>query len=170
MLLTPPVLLAGLALAAPQANALERPPWPRPAPAIERAQDCHGLVAGHYDEARNTIVICTADRFVIAHEAGHAFDVLHLDDGERNRFAGLLGREGDPWRQLNSTPDRRLPDGTEVVSASRESLSEWFADAYAACRLRFGRGPGERWESSTGYAPSERKHRRVCALLRRAAD
>jgi hypothetical protein len=131
------------------AAAAERPPWPRPAPAIERAADCPGPSAGYYDEQRNAIVTCTADRFVITHEAGHAFDALHLDDGERNRFATLLDREGDPWRELNETPDERVPDGTEVVSASRESLSEWFADAYATCRLRLERGPGERWESST---------------------
>ena len=156
-----------LTLAAPAVAAgYARPAWPSPAPAVERSKDCIGHATGHYDEGRNALVFCgVRDDFVLAHEAGHAFDHLHLDAGERNRFASLMGRAGEPWRRYE-TAAATLADGTAVMHSDRNSLHEWFADAYAACRLRLD--PERHWTSSTDYQPGRRKHRRVCGFIARA--
>jgi hypothetical protein len=92
-------------------------------------------------------------RFSREHELGHIFDAEYMDAGERQRFETLVGLSG-PWIQ-----------GTGMEGT--KSPAEWFADAYAACRLHLT--PGSNWTLAYGYDPSKREHRAVCGFMARAA-
>jgi hypothetical protein len=89
-------------------------------------------------------------RFARWHEFGHVFDAKVLSDGDRNWLAPLLV-PGRSWYEGYSSP------------------MEFFADAYSACAL--GLSPkGPTWVNSYGYAPHPKRHRRICAAMRRIGD
>jgi hypothetical protein len=148
-----------LAVAAPaRASHVARPPAPSPMPVIVHAPCPEDPEAGgcYYPPTNPTYqhrLYFAGDRFAFQHELGHAFDAVEIDAGERARFARLAGRAGAPWA-ASSAQDR-------------EGLAETFADAYALCRLGYsGRA---RWQTSTSYTATPRRHRRVCAFIAHAA-
>lgn len=154
-------LLLALAIAlssatSAQARPLDRPPLPSPMPLIV-AGTCPADpdAGGCYYSATHTLYHRGGNRFALAHELGHAFDTVELDERERTRFAGLMGQGG----------------ATQWLSTSehaRDSLSEIFADAYATCRL--GMTATGRWTTSTTYSPSPEQQRRVCRFITAAVD
>jgi hypothetical protein len=153
------VTVLALAVAAPaQAWHVARPPAPSPMPVVVHAPCPDDPDAGgcYYPPAHPRFqhrIYFTGDRFTFQHELGHAFDAVEMDAGERARFARLVSRVRVPWA-ASSTHDR-------------EGLAETFADAYALCRLGYtGR---TRWETSTSYTPTPRRHGRVCELIAQAA-
>jgi hypothetical protein len=87
-------------------------------------------------------------RPVLLHELGHVFDDA-MPAWARERFAALTHRR-DPWEGPVNPP------------------SEWFAEAYALC----ARHPviRERYYAAYGYAPTPRRHRRICNLISRAGS
>lgn len=93
--------------------------------------------------------------FIREHEIGHVFDVQYLDDGERSKLTRDMGLGAAPWYHAT---------GLDCVGAA--CPSEWFADAYASCRLRLD--PRREWTTSYDYQPSERRNRIVCGTIRRA--
>jgi hypothetical protein len=154
------VALLVLAVESPaQASRVARPPAPSPMPAIVNAACPDDPDAGgcYYPPTHPTfqhrLYVASADSFTFQHELGHAFDAVEIDNTERARFARLVGRVGAPW-EASSAQDR-------------DGLGETFADAYAACRTNLN--PNKEWETSTGYTPSARRHRRVCRFLRYTA-
>lgn len=93
--------------------------------------------------------------FILEHELGHIFDVQYLDDGERHALVRALGLTAGPW------------DRGSGLDGGNTSPIEWFADAYAACRLRLD--PRHKWETAYDYQPSAKRHRKVCGIIRRAS-
>jgi hypothetical protein len=89
-------------------------------------------------------------RRILYHELGHTFDLLVLNKRERRRFKRIVGIRRPGWFSGGLPP------------------AEWFADGYASCavrpRLRRAVRP-----TPYGYAPTRRRHARVCALIRAAA-
>lgn len=111
-----------------------------------------------------TIYVSIPDRYVLEHERAHIFDLRNLDDGERNAISRKLHKMHMPWCDLEAYEAQ--PESTPENSPPCED----FADAYANCRLRTMPFT-EQWVGSFyGYDPSPRQHRRMCALIRRAAD
>jgi hypothetical protein len=166
-------LLAMPAVAAARPLAVARPPLPQPMPQILRAA-CPGLedeVAGCFIGAGEADVYGTAypagavftsgDQFETAHELGHAFDATMMDDGERNRFATLVGRLDEYWSSTYTDEQGRLIQ-------SGDSLAEAFADAYANCRLGHVVASGHAWEAGYDYYPTARQHRMICKMISRA--
>lgn len=87
-------------------------------------------------------------RPVLLHELGHVFDDA-MPAWARTQFAALVHRH-DPWEGPVNPP------------------SEWFAEAYALC----ARHPviRQRYYAAYEYAPTPRRHRRICALINRAGS
>lgn len=160
------------ALAAPAQARVSHPPLPNPMPQLvigecpgfEDAGGCYigpGEADINDDVWPRGAVFTSGDEFATAHELGHAFDETRMDDGERNRFATLLGRTGKPWSASYTDPAGRLIQ-------TPGSLSEPFADAYANCRLHHERGSGKIWEAGYDYYPSARQHQLICGMIKRA--
>jgi hypothetical protein len=89
-------------------------------------------------------------RRVFLHELGHVFDLTVLNARERRRFKRIVGIHRSGWF-LGGLPP-----------------AEWFADGYAACAMRL-RLRGALTPTPYGYAPSKRRHARVCRLIVSAA-
>ena len=66
------------------------------------------------------------DRYTLAHEIGHALDHLNLSDADRQRFYRIMMP-----KKYKRNPGRPWEGGTGT-SGGHSSLSEWFADYYAA--------------------------------------
>jgi hypothetical protein len=177
------IIISSLALAAPptaQAHPGTHPsygrrlrsemahvPLPRPLPAIVHGH-CPGIsendmTEGCYDDTANTLYVDRGvDRFGINHELGHAYDEDYMDATERQRFATLVGAPRDAWNATTVTPDGYLVQSDDAVS-------ELFADAYAACRLRMLPMIGHDWVLVYGYMPRAPRHVKICGLIARAA-
>lgn len=101
------------------------------------------------------------DRLTLRHERAHLVDEQLLTPGDRNYFARVTGRAGVAWA-AGATP-------TEQIESPRER----FAELYALCTLGMmpdGSGrdlDGLAWQTSTGYDPTAKEHRRNCAALER---
>ncbi|MGH2847224.1 MAG: hypothetical protein ACRDL0_14580, partial [Thermoleophilaceae bacterium] len=89
-------------------------------------------------------------RAVLYHELGHTFDLRVLRPRHRARFKRLMRIRTRGW--FTSSPP----------------AAEHFADAYALCAER-RRLRGARAATPYGYRATPRRHRRTCALIRRAA-
>jgi hypothetical protein len=89
-------------------------------------------------------------RRLLYHELGHTFDLLVLNQRERRRFKRIVGVRRHGWFRGGLPP------------------AEWFADAYASCAVRVRLRRSVR-PTPYGYAPTRRRHARVCALIRAAA-
>jgi hypothetical protein len=89
-------------------------------------------------------------RRLLYHELGHTFDLLVLNRQERGRFKRIVGIRRHGWFGGGLPP------------------AEWFADADASCAVRLHLRRAAR-PTPYGYAPTRRRHARVCALLRAAA-
>jgi hypothetical protein len=89
-------------------------------------------------------------RRLFYHELGHTFDLLVLNQRERRRFKLIVGIRRSGWFRGGLPP------------------AEWFADGYASCALHVRVRRAIR-PTPYGYAPSPRRHARVCALIRAAA-
>lgn len=89
-------------------------------------------------------------RRLLYHELGHSFDLLVLNQHERSRFKRIAGIRRHGWFRGGLPP------------------AEWFADAYASCAVRLRLRRAVR-PTPYGYAPTRRRHARVCALIRAAA-
>lgn len=87
---------------------------------------------------------------LLYHELGHTFDLLVLNGQERRRFKRIVGIRRHGWFGGGLPP------------------AEWFADAYASCAVRLQLRRAAR-PTPYGYAPTRRRHARVCALIRAAA-
>lgn len=98
-----------------------------------------------------------AIRPALLHELGHVFDYTVMSDAHRAGFLKIM-RDRRPWRSDSKSPH------------------EQFAVAYDLC-ARGGNRTWRRWRSMTangaqfgyGYRATPPQHRRVCALIRRAA-
>jgi hypothetical protein len=91
-------------------------------------------------------------RGVMLHELGHVYDLLVMNNRDRGRFRRIVAGRGArrPWWR------------------GSEPLAEQFAEAYSWC-ARFARIVSIRRYSSYSYRPSGRQHRRICAVITRAA-
>jgi hypothetical protein len=131
------------------------PPVPVPAAPIVQASCPDGGGSCYY---QGTVYVEPgAPKFTLWHERAHALDAERLTDTDRNTLTSMLKMHGE-WNQ-----------GTGMGT---RSPSEVFADAYAACALgrqvqpqRHGRLFVSKWETSYGYNPTVRQHRRVCSTL-----
>jgi len=107
------------------------------------------------------------EREVLLHELGHVFDVLSLDDAERQTFAAIHSYEVG-WRERVGRSGGGAYPGT---------VEELFAEAYALCglhgfeRRRLGyRVRRGRWTPGVyGYSPTRAEFRATCKLIRGAA-
>jgi hypothetical protein len=90
-------------------------------------------------------------RGVFLHELGHIFDLRVMNNRDRGRFRRIMDR----------SPRRKWWRG-------RMPLAEHFAEAYSWC-ARYTRIVSISRYSSYRYRPSKRQHRRICALIVRAA-
>jgi hypothetical protein len=108
-------------------------------------------------------IFTNGDRFVTAHELGHAFDSTMLDRSERTDFLRLV-RMYPPHTAWIST----YVDEEGRVIDTGWSPVEAFADAYASCWIGQIIGSGHEWTTSTGYQPSAHIERLVCRMIRRA--
>lgn len=151
-----------------------RPPLPNPMPQIVRMATNDPMAngfAGYYDGAV-IHVIDPRDKFTVRHELGHAFDAQYMDAGERQRFATLLacdryGCNGEQDLYWTTAGDDPL---TGMYVTDPGSVSEKFADAYAACRSRYVIASDHVWETGYGYSPpTNRQHLRVCRMIANAA-
>jgi hypothetical protein len=90
-------------------------------------------------------------RGVLLHELGHVFDLTVMNNRDRGRFRHIMRRtrRAKWWR--GSPP-----------------LAEQFAEAYSWC-ARYSRIVSIARYSSYRYRPTSAQHRRICALIRRAA-
>lgn len=172
------VLIASLATATPASAHITRPirpPLPNPLPQIVTmaANDPVQEIGAGYFDGQTVHVIDVHDKFLVRHELGHVYDNLYLDARERQRFANLLhcdryGCDGEQdlyWTDAITDPD------TGLYVTAPDSLSEVFADAYAACRSQLVIGSGHTWETGYGYQPAtNREHLKVCAMIARASQ
>ena len=90
-------------------------------------------------------------RGVLLHELGHLYDLRVLNHRDRGRFRRILGRSAKRRWWRGSRP-----------------LAEQFAEAYSWC-ARYARIVSIARYSSYDYRPTGRQHRRICALILRAA-
>jgi hypothetical protein len=95
------------------------------------------------------------ERQAVYHELGHVFDRQVLTWPYRSAFERLLG-DARPWR-----------------TGSGNSPHEQFAEAFGWCGLGapppLAIGNSHRRQGAYGYVVTRRTHRRVCALIARAA-
>jgi hypothetical protein len=91
-------------------------------------------------------------RGVLLHELGHVYDLRVMNNRDRGRFRRIVGarRSARKWWR-GSRP-----------------LAEQFAEAYSWC-ARYARIVSIKRYSTYAYRPSARQHRRICALIVRAA-
>jgi hypothetical protein len=89
-------------------------------------------------------------RGVMLHELGHVFDLTVLSNRDRGQFRRIMGRPASRWW------------------IGEHRLSEWFAEAYSWC-ARYTRIVSLERYALYRYRPSAFQHRRVCALIKRAA-
>ena len=86
------------------------------------------------------------ERPVLLHELGHAFDTQRMTPADRASFEGMFGDRRE-WRTAPNSPHER------------------FAEAYSLCarhtKIR------KTYTAAYGYQVTPRRHRRVCALIRR---
>ncbi len=94
----------------------------------------------------------------LLHELGHRFDFLRMTPDARRAFQRTM-HIGGGWDQLRA--DDLLVELT--------SPQEQFAEAYGLC-ARFQVIRRTRRIAIYGYAPTPRQHRRVCRLIRLAAQ
>lgn len=160
------VLLISVALLLPAtASARRGTPLPRGPVTVIYAPcpgypDALGCVTS---DQPDTIYVSSHDRGDLEHERGHIFDRRNLDDGERNRIKRMLHKTQMAW--CDTETYMALRDQTPENSPPCED----FADAYENCRM--GWNPdGDTFDVSYGYNPTRREHRRMCALIGRAAD
>jgi hypothetical protein len=88
-------------------------------------------------------------RGMLLHELGHVYDLKVMNNRDRGRFRRLMRRKAKWWKD-------------------REPLAEQFAEAYSWC-ARYARIVSISRYSSYDYRPTARQHRRICALIERAA-
>jgi hypothetical protein len=100
-----------------------------------------------------------ANRAQFFHELGHDFDSNNMTDAYRAGFIRIMRYRTPSWWAAANPVDA-------------ESAGERFATAYSVCARRqtiardgWRYGPGHGY----GYSPTRAQHRRVCALIRRAA-
>jgi hypothetical protein len=88
------------------------------------------------------------DRAVLLHELGHAFDAQRMTPAYRAAFESIIG-DTRAWRSPPNSPHER------------------FAEAYSLCarHARIART----YTAAYGYQVTPRRHRRVCALIKRAS-
>jgi hypothetical protein len=89
-------------------------------------------------------------RGVLMHELGHVFDLVVLNDRDRDRFQTIMHRPAWHWWS-GSTP-----------------LAEWFAEGYSWC-ARYSRMASVARYAIYHYRPTSTQYSRVCALIRSAA-
>ena len=88
---------------------------------------------------------------VLLHELGHVYDLTVLSDRDRDAVRSILG----------------LPAGRRWW-AGATAPAEWFAEGYSWC-ARLARISSIGKSALYGYDPTPAQHRRLCALIRRAA-
>jgi len=89
-------------------------------------------------------------RGVLLHELGHVFDLKVMNNRDRGVFRRLMHRRAARWWK------------------GAHPLAEQFAEAYSWC-ARYARIVSIARYSSYEYRPKARQHKRICALVRRAA-
>src|SRR3954470_19693913 len=89
------------------------------------------------------------DRPTVLHEVGHAFDATAMTDADRAAFQAIF-RDTRPWRSPPNSPHER------------------FAEAYSLCARHAS--IARTYGAAYGYRATPSQHRRVCALIRRAAS
>jgi hypothetical protein len=91
-------------------------------------------------------------RGALLHELGHVFDLLIMSNSDRAAVKRILRRPArQPWWR------------------GRNPVAEHFAEGYSWC-ARYGRIRSLRGYASYRYDPSPAQHRKLCALIRRAAS
>jgi hypothetical protein len=171
--LVPLAIVPGPAVAKHRAYTVLHPLPPRPMPSIIH-RVCPGLdsqgcfvAAGNADYGGTPwphgAVFTNGDRFVTAHELGHAFDATMLDRTERTRFLRLVRTYplNTAWVSTYVDEEGRLID-------AGWSPAEVFADAYASCWIGQIIAENHEWTTSSGYQPSAHIERLVCRMIRRA--
>jgi hypothetical protein len=88
---------------------------------------------------------------VLLHELGHVYDLTVLSDRDRTAVREIFG----------------VPAGRNWWSGETP-VAEWFAEGYSWC-ARDARISSIRGAALYRYDPSPAQHRRLCALIRRAA-
>jgi hypothetical protein len=88
-------------------------------------------------------------RSTLLHELGHVYDLTVLNNSDRGRFRRIMRSHAKWW-------------------TSRPPLAERFAEGYSWC-ARYARIASIRRYALYGYHPTAKQHRRVCALITRAA-
>jgi hypothetical protein len=90
-------------------------------------------------------------RGALLHELGHVFDLLVMSNSDRAAVKRILRRPAEqPWWR------------------GRVPVAEHFAEGYSWC-ARYARIHSLRGYASYRYDPTPAQHRRLCALIRRAA-
>ncbi len=150
-------MLHGTVIALALGLSTPSPPVPMPTAPVVQAACPDGGGDCYYQGTAYVEPGSPAVRFRTWHELGHALDAERLTDTDRATFTSLFKMQG-AWNQ-----------GTGMGT---RSPNEVFADAYAACALRMrphGRARGRmvvsRWQTSYGYYPTSRQHRRVCFAI-----
>jgi hypothetical protein len=88
------------------------------------------------------------DRSILLHELGHAFDAQRLTPAFRAGFESIFG-DSRAWRSPPNSPHER------------------FAEAYSLCARHAT--IAKTYGAAYGYRATPSQHRRVCALIKRAA-
>jgi hypothetical protein len=123
------------------------------------------LAACNYPDPKSPIYIRPEyySVHVLYAELGGRFASVAMDQGARNRFAAIMGSRAQ-WDNVGE-------NGAIVAFG----LAEQFEDAYVNCAFGYTRRTPTldhpepaRWITQTGYWPTPRQHRRVCALIRKA--
>jgi hypothetical protein len=162
MLLT---LAALLLVAAPARASVPVPPAASYTIHYEPCPDGSGGPCAYYDTGDIYLARTgsrAGDRHARWHELGHVY-LERLSDYWKGALVDRLGYPaGTPWQ--HPTGDDCYPFGEAACP------SEVAADAYAMCALGIpARRQDERWRTSYWYWPSNRSHRRICAVIRRTA-
>jgi hypothetical protein len=89
-------------------------------------------------------------RGTILHELGHTYDLLVLSNRDRRAVSRIFHRSRRAWWKGH------IP------------TAEWFAEGYSWC-ARYARIRSLRRYASYQYRPTAAQHRRLCAVIRRAA-
>jgi hypothetical protein len=91
-------------------------------------------------------------RGVLLHELGHVYDLLVMNNRDRARFRRIVAGRGSARKWWKGA----------------RPLAEQFAEAHSWC-ARYARIVSITRYSSYAYRPTAREHRRICALIVRAA-